>query len=273
MADEDKKEAKKKAKAEKKEQKKKEKEAKKKGGDSEDGEEEEGGGKGLVVFVAILIFIIWVVIIGLLIKMDVGGFGSTVLYPVLKDVPLINKILPEVTEYAKEDAQYNFESVDDAVKRIKELEAELEAAKSAGGVDSARLAELEAQSIELKNYKENQAKFEEEKEKFYQEVVFFDKAPDINEYKKYYETIQPSNAEAIYKQVVEQTTQDEQIKSYASAYSSMKPAQAAAIFNTMTDNLQLVGKILYAMDASSRGKILGAMNAETAAQVTKIMEP
>ncbi|MCR4611479.1 MAG: hypothetical protein K5644_06245 [Lachnospiraceae bacterium] len=274
MADQDKKEEKKKKKAEKKEQKKKEKEnKKKKGSEGDDDDEEEGSGKGLVVFVAILIFLIWMVILGLLIKMDVGGFGSTVLYPILKNVPVVNKILPEVEEYAKEDAQYSFASVEDAVKRIKELEAELAAAKSSGGVDSARLAELEAQAIELQTYKQNQQKFEEEKEKFYQEVVFSDKAPDINEYKKYYESIQPSNAEAIYKQVVEQTTQDEQIKQYASTYSSMKPAQAAGIFNTMTDNLALVGKILWAMDASSRGKILGAMNADTAAQITKIMEP
>ncbi len=273
MAD---KEEKKKARAEKKAQKKKEKENKNKKGKEgeEEDEEDEGSGKGLVIFVAILIALIWLVILGLLIKMDVGGFGSTVLYPVLKNVPVVNKILPEVEEeYAKEDSQYTFATVDDAVKRIKELEAELAAAKSAGGVDSAHLAELEAQAIELKTYKDNQKKFEEDKEKFYQEVVFSDKAPDIKEYKKYYESIQPQNAEAIYKQVVTQTTQDEQIKQYASTYSSMKPAQAAGIFNTMTDNLALVGKILWAMDASSRGKILGAMNADTAAQVTRIMEP
>ena len=155
MAD---KEEKKKAKAEKKAQKKKEKEnKKKKGTEGDDEEEEEGSGKGLVVFVAILIALIWLVILGLLIKMDVGGFGSTVLYPVLKDVPVINKILPEVSEeYAKEDAQYSFATVDDAVKRIKELEAQLAAAKSAGGVDSAHLAELEAQAIELQTYKNNQ---------------------------------------------------------------------------------------------------------------------
>lgn len=274
MADQDKKEQKKKERAEKKAQKKKEKEEKKKKkGEEGEEDEDEGSGKGLVVLVAIIIFLIWVAILVLLIKMDVGGFGSTVLYPVLKNVPVINKILPEVDEYAKEDKQYNFSSVDEAVKRIKELEAELAAAKAAGGVDSAHLAELEAQAIELRTYKENQKKFEEEKEKFYQEVVFSDKAPDITEYKKYYESIQPANAEAIYKQVVNQTTQDEQVKQYASTYSNMKPAQAAKIFDTMTDNLGLVAKILLAMDAQSRGKILGAMDANTAAQVTKIMEP
>lgn len=81
------------------------------------------------------------------------------------------------------------------------------------------------------------------------------------------------SAEEIYKQVVEQTQENDEIKAYASTYSSMKPKQAAAIFNTMTDNLQLVGKILWAMDAQSRGNILGAMDADTAAAVTKLMEP
>lgn len=266
-------EDKKKEKADKKAQKKKEKEAKKNKNGDEIDDEEESSGKGLVVIVAIIILLIWIAILALLIKMDVGGFGSTVLYPILKDVPFINRILPESEDYAKEDAQYNFATVDDAVKRIKELEAELNAAKTAGGVDSAHLAELEAQAIELQAYKNNQAKFEEDKEKFYQEVVFSDKAPDINEYKKYYETIDPANAEAIYKQVVNQTTEDEQIKRYASAYSSMKPAQAAGIFDAMTDNLGLVGKILWAMEAGDRGKILGAMTPEIAAQITKLMEP
>ena len=37
-------------------------------------------------------------IIGILIKTDVGGFGSTVLYPLLKDVPYVNKILPQPEE-------------------------------------------------------------------------------------------------------------------------------------------------------------------------------
>mgnify|MGYP000464797592 FL=1 len=41
----------------------------------------------------------------------------------------------------------------------------------------------------------------------------------------------------------------------------------------MTDNLSLVAKILNAMDAQSRGNILGKMDSATAAKVTKIMNP
>lgn len=268
----DKKAVKQAAKAASKAAKKEAKQNKKKKGTAEEEDDNEGGGF-MIGFVAFLIVVIWLAIFALLIKMDVGGFGSTVLYPVLKDVPVINKILPEVTDYATEDAAYSFNSMADAVARIKELEKELETAKSTDSTDSSYISDLEAKAKELQKYKDNEAAFEAEKEKFYEEVVFSDNAPDIKEYKQYYESIDSQNAEVIYKQVVEQLQATQEIKDYASTYSSMKPAQAAAIFDTMTDNLPLVAKILQAMDATSRGNILGAMNSDTAAAVTKLMEP
>ena len=62
-------------------------------------DEEKEGGKGGLALVTVLIIIIWLGIIAILIKTDVGGFGSTVLYPILKDVPYINKILPDKMRY------------------------------------------------------------------------------------------------------------------------------------------------------------------------------
>ncbi len=248
---------------------------KKKKKNNEDGleEEESIGGKVLIGFVAVVIILLWLLILGLLVKMDVGGFGSTVLYPVLKDVPVINKILPEVTDYAEEDSAYSYDTVEDAIKRIKELEKELADAKTASDESNANLADLEAQSQELQTYKANEAAFEEEKEKFYKEVVFSDNAPDIESYKEYYESIEPQKAEEIYKQVVEQLQEDEEVEKYANTYASMKPKQAAAIFDTMTDDLELVGKILWSMETQARSDILGQMDSETAAAVTKLMEP
>lgn len=57
------------------------------------------------------------------------------------------------------------------------------------------------------------------------------------------------------------------------AYSEMKPKQAAGIFEAMTNNLDLAAKILREMSAEDRGEILGVMDAEVAAKLTKIMEP
>lgn len=271
---EEKKEDKREVKKAAREAKKKEKEAKKKQGNADEDEEEETlGGRLLIVAVAIFILFVWLLILGLLIKMDVGGFGSTVLYPILKDVPVVNKVLPEIQDYAESDAAYTYDSVEDAVARIKELEQLLADAKTSSDDNNAYIAELEAQAAELKAYKENEAAFEEMREKFYKEVVFSDEAPDINSYREYYESIDPENAAALYKQVVEQQQTDGEISEYAKTFSEMKPAQAASIFNTMGDNLALVGKILWAMDAKSRAGILGAMDTDIAAAVTRLMEP
>ena len=240
-------------------------------------DEEKEGGKGVLALVTVLIIIIWLGIIAILIKTDVGGFGSTVLYPILKDVPYINKILPnqESTQgtYETADTQYQYSSLDDAVNRIKELELQLDEAQNKKKKDKQTIKDLKKQIKDLSSYKKDQAAFEKEKKKFYEEVVFSDEAPDINEYKTYYESIDPENAEVLYKQVVEQITYDDEVQDYAKTYSQMKPKEAAAIFDTMTDNLGLVSDILMCMGAQARADILGKMNAETAAKLTEIMEP
>ena len=236
-------------------------------------ENESTGNKFVLFVVTLLVIVIWLGIIALLIKTDVGGFGSTVLYPYLKDVKYVNKILPEVSSDADVDTEHQFDSIDDAVDRIKELELQLDEANSSLTTDSETIDSLQSQVDELSTYKEAEAEFEAEKEKFYEEVVFSDQAPDISEYKTYYESIEPENAEVLYKQVVEQLQASQEISDYATTYSSMKPKEAAAIFDTMTDNLSLVADILQAMDAESRADILGKMNADTAAKVTEIMEP
>ena len=234
------------------------------------------GGKIAVFFVTPIIILIWLAIIVLLIKCDVGGFGSSVLAPVLKDVPYVNKILPDsaTEEVSTEDDAYGYTSIDDAVARIKELEKELADAQNTSSANAEYIAQLESQSAELAQYKSRTRRILRLRSKSsIEEVVFSDSAPDIEEYKQYYESIDPADAEIIYRQVVEQTAANDEMDDYVKAYSSMKPKEAAAIFDTMTDNLQLVADILDSMDAQSRANILGKMDAATAAKVTAIMEP
>ena len=272
MAEEmDKKAAKKAEKARKKAEKKA---AKNMETDLENTEEEEGGSSKLAVaLVTLVIIIVWLAILALLIKWDVGGFGSTVMRPLLKDIPYVNRILPDSEDDLSTEEDYPYKNMDEAVAYIKELEQKLAQAQQGSSENSAYIADLEAQSQKLKEYEANEAAFEEEKEKFYNEVVFSDQAPDIEQYKEYYESIDPDNAELLYKQVVEQQQTDSKISDYVKGYSQMKPKEAAAIFDTMTDNLNLVAQILENMDAQSRADILGKMNSDTAAKVTEIMNP
>ncbi|MBQ4531511.1 MAG: hypothetical protein IJA36_13020 [Lachnospiraceae bacterium] len=234
--------------------------------------ERSGGGISTVI-VTIAIIVIWLAVFAILIKWDVGNFGSTVLYPVLKDVPIINMILPEVEETQKEESGYGYATLAEAVAEIKRLEAELEESKTANSADDEVVQELSAEIDRLKKFEENQVQFEKTKTKFYEDVIFADNAPDIENYKEYYELIEPEAAAELYKQVVQQISYDEQVEEYAKAYGEMKPAQAAGVFEAMTDDLELAARILQNIDATQRGKILGAMDPEIAARITKIMEP
>lgn len=279
MAEANKEELEGESKKEKKKREKKEKKQKKNKNGTEENEtgveeQESIGSKIILVFVTLLIIVIWLGIIAILIKCDVGGFGSSVLHPLLKDVPYVNKILPSVEyEFGTESTEYQFDSLEEAVDRIKELEILLDEANNTNSKKADKVKQLKAQVEELSVYKEEQADFEKEKEKYYEEVVFSDNAPDINEYKAYYESIDPANAEVLYKQVVEQLQQEQEIQEYAATYAAMKPKEAAAIFNTMTSDLKLVSNILSNMESQARADILGKMDADVAAKVTAIMEP
>lgn len=267
----DKKAQKKAERARKKEEKKNKKQME---SEAQEEEEDEGGSKAAVIVATIIFIAIWLAILALVIKMDIGGFGSTVLQPILKDVPYINKILPEtVQEEEPVDAQYPYTTLSEAIDRIKELEVELSNAQTQTQGNSDYVAQLEAEVQRLKGFESEQSAFEQQKTEFYKEVVFNENAPDISEYKAYYESIDPANAEVLYKQVVQQEEADGKIQDYVNTYASMKPKQAAALMEAMKDDLKLVAKILNNMDTDARAKILDAMDSEVAARLTKIMEP
>lgn len=273
------KEEKKKLKAEQKEQKKLAKQRAREIDDREDElSEGEDASSGSVFAVTFVIVLIWIAILCLIIKLDFGGFGSNVLAPVLKDVPIINMILPSVSEEdtasPEQQEEYGgYSSLKDAVDYIKELELELERAQTSQTSNAEELAELKAQVERLKTFEDNQVDFQRVVTEFYEEVVYADKGPGIEEYRKYYEEMDPATAEYLYKQVIQQSEESKKISEYVESYSSMKPASAAAIFAQMTDNLDLVSRILGAMDSEQRGSILAAMDPELASRLTKMMDP
>lgn len=239
-------------------------------------EEEEQGGTLSVVFIALFIILIWLGFMALFIRLDVGGIGSGVLRPYLKDVPVINKILPPIqgsVSDSGEDLYYGYDNIKDAVERIKELELENQELEQRKADAQNEIGVLQDEVTRLRTFEENQLQFEKIKNEFYDEVVYSEKAPELSEYRKYYEEIDPEEAAEIYREVIGDVVYDEEIAAYAQAYSAMKPKAAAGIFEAMTDDLELAAKILDQMSADDRGNILGAMNAEVAAQITKIMEP
>ena len=225
-----------------------------------------------------LVIIVWLGVIVAIIKLDVGGFGSSVLTPLLKDVPVVNNILPSENPLVPEgeeieDEYAGYSSLKEAIEQIKVLELQVEQANLKSTTLSEENAKLKEEITRLKTFESSQVEFERIKTEFFEEVIYAEKGPGVEEYKKYYESIDPATAEFLYRQVVAEAEESQEIKDYALAYSEMKPKQAAAIFEKMTNNLDLAARILGEMGAEERGKILGVMDAEIAAKLTKIMEP
>lgn len=236
-------------------------------------EDEEGG--GFFTFLATLaIIVVWLAIVGIVIKLDVGGFGSNVLTPLLKNVPVVNKILPnpkEETGTPEENSGYT--SLNDALVQIKNLEQQLEQTRTESLTKDEDIAGLKAEIVRLQEFENKQVEFQRIKTEFFENVVYAENGPGPEAYKEYFEAMDPATAEYLYKQVVAQLEEDAEMKELAASYSNIKPKQAAAIFEKMTDNLNLVSRILSTMNAEDRGAILGAMDPEVAAKITKIMLP
>lgn len=261
-------------------QKKQKKEAKKRAREiaAQEAALDDEEGNGVFTFLAtVAIVAVWIGIICIIIKLDVGGFGSGVLTPILKDVPVINKILPEVKEPSTDVEVDNPDgyTLAEALAKIAQLEQEVEQAKSNTLSKDEEMAELKAEIARLQEFESKQIEFQRIKTEFYEEVIYAENGPGAEAYRKYYEEMDPSTAEYLYKQVVIQMEESQEIQDYAAAYSSasMKPKQAAGVFESMTDNLDLVARILSVMSAEDRGAILGVMDPDVAAKLTKIMDP
>ena len=239
-------------------------------------DEQIDGSSASVVIVTLFIILIWLGILVLLVKMDVGGFGSNVLTPILKDVPVINKILPSesTSETTKNEEAYGgYNSLKDAVEQIKTLEKQLDQAQSTNATYAEQIDTLKTEVQRLKTFEDNQVEFQKIKEQFYEEVVYAENGPGADEYRQYYEEMDPTTAEALYKQVIQTEAADKQMQEYANTFSNMQASEAAAILGNMTDNLDLAASILKNLDVSTRGAILGAMDSAIAARIVKIMDP
>lgn len=260
------------------EQKKQKKEAKKRAKEIEAQEAElsaddESGGF-FTVIATIGIILVWVAILCVVIKLDVGGFGSKVLTPLLKDVPVVNLILPNSQNSGNISTENGgYTNLNDATEQIKNLELQLQQAQTDNLKLQEDVANLKAENARLQEFEDKQVEFQRIKNEFYEEVVYAENGPGAEAYQKYYEFMDPTTAEYLYKQVIAQLQEDKSVQDYASAYSSMKPKKAAAIFEQMTDNLNLAARILKTMSAENRGDILAEMDPAIAAKLTKIMDP
>lgn len=234
----------------------------------------ESGGKGVGLLIAILIIITWLSVMALLVKCDVGGFGSKVLRPVFKDIPIIREILPDASdEEVAIESDYPYKTLDSALARIKVLDADIGSKTAEIAKLNDKVAELEAEVLRLKIFEDEQINFESKKKEFYDEIVYGETAPDADTYIEWYNTLDAEYAEKIYKEILESKQVDKEILSLAASYESMDSKKAAKILESMKNDLDTVALIMNNIGTEAQGKILAEMEPDYAALVTKKMLP
>ena len=278
-------------------------------------------GSGFATFViTLLIIFMWLAIMALLIRLDIGGLGSQVLAPVIGRVPVINRILPEGSipkddeETARNAASNTAASQQgaqgdiiipgtgstgtapvqdqsqqttlptnpsiacdtDSNADIRQLEGELAQAQQRNNDYAQTIAQQQAELQRLQPFEQEQAEFERVKADFYEQVIYAENGPGIEEYIKYYEGIDPELAAQLYQEAIRTRLDTEEVRKYAAAYASMKPKKAAGVFEDLVNNkgdAELAARILYQMSSDDRGKIMNAMDAEVAGVLTQLLEP
>lgn len=239
--------------------------------ENEENGEKKGGGL-LTVFIVLLIIVIWIAIFALLINLDVGGIGTT-LRPMLKDIPVVNKILPEVPDEQKAwENNLAYKDIIEANRRIKELETLVDKLTVEGEDKDDEIATLTAQVNRLKELEQKMADFEDRVYEFDRQIVFAENAPSLSEYIKWYETIAPENAERIYEMAIQKEAYNATIREKAAYYEKMKASAAASVFENMTADLDFVCKLLYCMKTQSVSNILAQMDPLFAAKITRKMK-
>lgn len=232
-------------------------------------------GNGLVTFAAtVFIVVLWLAVIAVVIKLDIGGFGSSVMTPILQDVPVLNKILPvnSLTETNDPDSYGGYSNLSEAVAYIRDLELEVERLQTSNNVKDTDLETLRAEVRRLQEFESAQVEFQRIQNEFFEEVVYSDKGPGAEEYRKWYEAMNPTTAESLYRQVIIQLEESSEFQEFARGFAQMKPKAAAQLLEEMTD-LNRVARILSALNAEERAAIMNQMNAEFGARVATIMDP
>ncbi|MDD6266524.1 MAG: hypothetical protein PUA92_01375 [Clostridium sp.] len=237
-------------------------------------DEEKAGGKLLSAVLIFMIIIVWLAAMVILIKLDVGHFGSRILRPVLKDVPVINMILPAASDdEAANETSLPYKNLAEALAQIDALNATVAADQEKIQNMTEQIQEKDNEIVRLKGFEDDQERFVQLKNEFYNEVVYGNSAPDADTYIKWYESIDPDAAEEIYRQVVAQQEASSEIKDLATTYAEMEPASAAKILETMKGDLDTVTKIMQEMASSDRAEIMAEMDPDFAANITKKLMP
>jgi len=221
------------------------------------------------MIVVILILVLWLAILAIIIKLDVGGLG-TILRPTLKDVPIINTLLPKLTEEELAvEKNYPFYTLSGAMDYIHDLEDYIKLLEDENARLSEANADLEKEVARLKFFEDDVLNFEARKKRFDFEVVFSDKSPPLDVFYDFYREMNPDTAEQIFELIARAKVYTDAIREEAAYLKTMKPARAA---ETLEESTADIGRIVLIFDCMKVAEAAAIMDKMDPLYVAKILQ-
>lgn len=235
--------------------------------------EEKSDNKVVTIIFAVLTILVWLIIFCVMVKLDVNGFGTKVMRPIFKDVPIVNLILPAASdEELIDEEELPYSNFSEAIDYIRGLEQQIQGYQEADATQETAIADLQREVERLREFEANQEAFQKEKEEYYEEVVLGNGEEVRADFQRWYENMDAETAAEIYRQVMEQIEMEKLDAEYVDTFSKMEPEQAAVIFQEMSGDLDTVIKILRSLKSNDRSGILSAIAARDAVYAAKLTE-
>jgi|GEM_PF-1655590 len=218
---------------------------------------------GLVILLVVLLLVAGATAA---IVLNLFGFRTIIVNDVLMKIPIVNNLItPEPTPDELEGPS------------AAELQTEVDALTKQKDADKAeieRLAALNATYLKeierLTDFETRQLKYKEDKEAFDRMIAI----NDLMAYAKFYESVDPVNAEILYREYAKKSNATKEMRDYVNTFTAMDESNAAAGLEQMAAaDPELVVQILMAMNAEQRGLIMNEMTVQAVANLGRRMAP
>lgn len=199
-----------------------------------------------------------------IILVGIGFIFRTSLIDLMKDVPVINKLLPyeqeNEEEISKEDLLSQYEAQKQELLVLQEKINSLEEVNK----------DLETRNRVLKEYESNYEAFLEQKTTWDQSIA--ESNPEL--FIQQFEQIYPETAAELYQTLKSQELYTKEQQNLAKTVGDMEEDQAArALEVLLTTDDQLVRMIMQEMKEDKKSLILSSMTSDAAAKVIKLISP
>lgn len=209
-----------------------------------------------------------------MVKLDVGGFASTTLAPVIADVPVIRSILPKdlqkktAGEIAAEEQAAQQAAQTDTASNAQADTTATEQVVSDTQVADTQVADTQVADTQLQTDTQTTAAGQSQANG-QNTAGTQSQTNGQNAAGTQSQANAQNNTEDTQSTEDAQAISDAALKDYVDTYTNMKPKDAATVFDTMMpDQMLLITKILKEMTPAQRSAILSKMDAQNASDIT-----